>query len=81
MVVHAGGHATWRAALVWLALLAWPAVQSSAQTLTVDTVGDSLKVRAQGLSFLNGDPLVRLETPTDVTVKVTLERTLPGQGL
>jgi len=37
---------------VWLALLVCQAVESSAQTLTIDTVGDSLKIRAPGFSFL-----------------------------
>ena len=43
-----------RAAVVLLALLAWPAVRSSAQTLTVDIVGEVLKIRAPGFSFLTG---------------------------
>jgi hypothetical protein len=55
---------------VLLALLAWPAVRSSAQTLTVDTVGDALRIRAPGFSFLKGDPLARLKDGRSVRVEL-----------
>jgi hypothetical protein len=56
--------------VVLLALLAWPAVRSSAQTLTVDTVGEALKIRAAGFSFLRGDPLARLKDGRSVRVEL-----------
>jgi hypothetical protein len=55
---------------VLLALLAWPAVRSSAQALTVDTVDDALKIRAPGFSFLKGDPLARLKDGRSVRVEL-----------
>ena len=68
-----------RAAIVLLALLLWPALPSSAQTLTVDTVGDSLKIRAPGLSFLKGDPLARLKDGRSVRVELAAI-VLPAPG-
>ena len=65
--------------MVVLALLAWPAVCSSAQTLTVDTVGDALKIRAPGFSFLKGDPLARLKDGRSVRVELAA-MVLPGPG-
>ena len=62
-----------------LILLAWPPAWSSAQTLTVDTGGDSLKIRAQGFSFLRGDPLARLKDGQSVRVELTAT-VLPGPG-
>jgi hypothetical protein len=59
-----------RAAVVLLALLTWPAVRASAQTLTVDTAGDALKIRAAGFSFLKGDPLTRLKDGRSVRVEL-----------
>lgn len=79
MVAHTGRQASRRAALLWLALLVWPAVQSSAQTLTVDTVGDSLKVRAPGFSFLKGDPVLRLKDGRSVRVELAA-LVLPAPG-
>jgi hypothetical protein len=79
VVAHAGRHATRRAALVWLALLVCQAVESSAQTLTIDTVGDSLKIRAPGFSFLKGDPLLRLKDGRSVRVELAA-LVLPSPG-
>lgn len=79
MVAHARRDPTRRAVLVWLALLVCPAAQSSAQTLTVDTVGDSLKIRAPGFSFLKGDPLVRLKDGRSVRVELAA-LVLPSPG-
>jgi len=68
------------AAVVLLVLLAWPGVQSRAQTLTVDTIGSTLKIRAQGFSFLKGDPLVRLKDGQLVRVELTaMVLRAPGQ--
>jgi hypothetical protein len=53
-----------------LALLTWPAVRTSAQTLTVDTAGDALKISAAGFSFLKGDPLTRLKDGRSVRVEL-----------
>lgn len=79
MVAHADRQPTRRTALVWLALLVWPVVQSSAQTLTVDTIGDSLKIRAPGFSFLKGDPLARLKDGRSVRVELAA-LVLPSPG-
>ena len=63
-----------------LVLLFWPAEQSSAQTLTVDTVNEALKIRAQGFSFLKGDPLARLKDGQSVRVELTaMVLRAPGQ--
>ena len=62
-----------------LALLAWPAVRSSAQTLTVDTAGEALKIRAPGFSFLKGDPLARLKDGRSVRVELAA-MVLPAPG-
>jgi hypothetical protein len=70
-----------RAAAVLLALLAWPAVRVSAQTLTVDTVGGTLKIRAPGFSFLKGDPLARLKDGRSVRVELAaLVMAAPGKS-
>ena len=68
-----------RAAVVLLALLAWPALRSSAQTLTVDAVGEALKIRASGFSFLKGDPLARLKDGRSVRVELAA-MVLPAPG-
>ena len=53
-----------------LALLAWPVARVSSQGLTVDVVGDALKIRAPAFSFLNGDPLARLKDGRSVRVEL-----------
>jgi hypothetical protein len=53
-----------------LALLAWAAHSLSAQTLTVDVVGDVLKIRVSGFNFLQGDPLARLKDGRSVHVEL-----------
>ena len=68
-----------RAALVLLALLPWPTVPVSAQALAVDAVGDALKIRAPGFSFLKGDPLARLKDGRAVRVELAA-LVLPGPG-
>ena len=68
-----------RTAVVLLACLLWPAVRSSAQTLTVDTVGDSLRIRAPGFSFLKGDPLARLKDGRSVRVELAA-MVMPAPG-
>jgi hypothetical protein len=66
------------AAIVLLALIACPA-QASAQTLTIETAGDSVKIRAQGFSFLRGDALARLKDGQSVRVELTA-MVLPASG-
>ena len=53
-----------------LALLAWPVARVSAQALTVDIVGDALRIRAPAFSFLSGDPLTRLKDGRSVRVEL-----------
>jgi hypothetical protein len=65
--------------VVLLALLAWPALRSSAQTATVDVVGEALKIRAPGFSFLKGDPLARLKDGRSVRVELAA-MVLPEPG-
>ena len=59
-----------RVAVALLVVLAWPAARSMAQSLTVDAVGDALKIRAPGFSFLKGDPLARLKEGRSVRVEL-----------
>ena len=49
-----GEHRAWRAAAAVLALLAWPGVPVSAQTLTTEAAGDALKIRVAGLQLPEG---------------------------
>ena len=53
-----------------LALLVWPAAPVSAQAVTVDAIGDALKIRAPAFSFLKGDPLERLKDGRSVRVEL-----------
>lgn len=53
-----------------LALLAWPAARLAAQVMTVDAVGDALKIHAPGFSFLKGDPLARLKDGRSLRVEL-----------
>ena len=71
--------AAWRVVLALVAMLAWPAVRSSAQGVTIDTSGDALKIRAPGFSFLKGEPLVRLKDGRTVRVELS-GLVLPGPG-
>ncbi len=59
-----------RVVVALVALLVWPVAQSFAQILTVDAVGDALKIRAPGFSFLKGDPLTRLKDGRSVRVEL-----------
>jgi hypothetical protein len=68
-----------RVVVALLAMLAWPAVRSSAQGLTIDAVGDALKIRAPGFSFLKGEPLARLKDGRSVRVELS-GLVLPGPG-
>jgi hypothetical protein len=68
-----------RTAVVLLAWVLCPAVRSSAQTLTVDPVGDSLRIRAPGFSFLKGDPLARLKDGRSVRLELAA-MVMPGPG-
>jgi hypothetical protein len=53
-----------------LALVACPVARVSAQALTVDVVGDALRIRAPAFSFLSGDPLARLKDGRSVRVEL-----------
>ena len=59
-----------RVVVALLVGLAWPAAPSTAQGVTVDAVGDALKIRAPGFSFLKGDPLARLKEGRSVRVEL-----------
>jgi hypothetical protein len=64
-----------------LALLACPVARVSAQALTVDVVGDALKIRAPAFSFLTGDPLARLKDGRSVRVELAaLVLAAPGKS-
>ena len=54
-------------------------LRSSAQALTVDTVGDALRIRAPGFSFLKGEPLARLKDGRSVRVELAA-MVLAGAG-
>lgn len=68
-----------QAAAILLALFAWPVTSASAQTVTVDVVGELLKIRAPGFSFLKGDPLARLKDGQAVRVELAA-MVLPAPG-
>jgi hypothetical protein len=68
-----------RAAVVLIASLAWPAAPVFAQSVTVDPVGDTLRVRAPGFTFLKGDPLLRLKDGRSVRVELAA-MVLAGPG-
>lgn len=70
-----------RAAVVSLALLAWPVARAGAQAVTVDTVGDVLKIRGSAFGFLQGDPLERLKDGRSVRVELAaLVLAAPGRS-
>jgi hypothetical protein len=68
-----------RTAIACLALLVWPVERAWAQALTVDRVGDSLRIRAAGFSFLKGEPLARLKDGRSVRVELAA-MVLPAPG-
>ena len=68
-----------RASAAVLALVLWPAERSSAQALTVDAVGEALRIRAPGFSFLKGDLLTRVRDGRSVRVELAA-LVLPGPG-
>ncbi len=70
---------TWRAVPVVLAVLVCSTVWASAQSLTIDTAGEALKIRAPGFSFLKGEPLARLKDGRSVRVELTA-MVLPAPG-
>jgi hypothetical protein len=76
-VVVPGG----RAAVLAIAVLSAPVARVSAQTLTVETVGDALRIRAPAFSFLKGDPLSRLKDGRSVRVELAaMVLTAPGKS-
>jgi hypothetical protein len=52
-----------------VAAVAGPAMLS-AQTLTIDSAGEALRIRVSGLSFLSGDPVARLKDGRAVRVEL-----------
>jgi hypothetical protein len=68
-----------RAALLLLALLVWPALPASAQSLTIEPAGEAIKIRAPGLSFLEGEPVARLKDGRSVRVELAA-MALPAPG-
>jgi len=50
----------WRTSLVALALIASPGVHPSAQSLTISTSAGTLRAKAPGFRFIQGEPLSRL---------------------
>jgi hypothetical protein len=59
-------------ALALAALLVAGGPSASAQTLTMATAGDAIKLRATGWSFLTEEPLARLKEGRTVRVEVTV---------
>ncbi len=69
------------AAAVLLALVASAPIRVSAQTVTVDTVGDALRIHAPGFSFLKGESLARLKDGRSVRVElVAAVLSAPGKS-
>jgi hypothetical protein len=68
-----------RAVTAIVVLLAWSALGAAEQSITVDTVGETLKIRVSGFSFLNGDPLLRLKDGRSIRVELAA-MVLPGPG-
>jgi hypothetical protein len=64
---------------VFFAVLAVPAVRVSSQVVTVDTVGEELRIRAPTFSFLEGDTLARLKDGRSVRVELAA-MVLAGPG-
>jgi hypothetical protein len=71
----AGGVAGWRTTL---GILLLPALLV-AQSVTVTTVGDAVRVRAPGFGFIRGEPLARLKDGRSVRVDLGLA-VLPKPG-
>ena len=64
-----------------LALVASAPMRVSAQTVTVDTVGDALRIHAPGFSFLKGESLARLKDGRSVRVElVAAVLSAPGKS-
>jgi hypothetical protein len=62
-----------------LVLFAASVLAVSAQTLSIQTAGDALKIRVAGFSFLSGDLLARLKDGRSVQVELAA-MVLPGPG-
>lgn len=77
--IHAACGAPGWVWFVALAVVAWPAVHLSAQSVTVSKVGDAVTVRAPGFAFIKGEPLVRLKDGRSVRVDLVLA-VLPRPG-
>lgn len=70
--------ASWRASVL-LALLLWPSPRLCAQSLTIDLVGDAMKIRASSFDFLKGDLLRRLKDGRSVRLELAA-LVLPAPG-
>lgn len=68
-----------RAALLVFALLAGPPAEGLAQSLSVHTTGDQLRIRTTRFTFLGGDTIARLKDGRSVRVELTL-MVLPAPG-
>jgi hypothetical protein len=64
---------------LWCAFCAWSVTPSLAQSLTVDTVGEALRIRGTGFSILQGEPLTRLHDGRTVRLELTA-MVLPAPG-
>jgi hypothetical protein len=64
---------------VVLAMLLWSGTRVLAQSLSIDTSGDVLKVRAAGFSFLKGEPVARLKDGRSQRVEMTVTA-IPAPG-
>jgi hypothetical protein len=58
--------------VVLFALTVSTPMRVSAQAITVDTVGDALRIHAPGFSFLTGQPLARLKDGRSVRVELVV---------
>ena len=69
------------AAAVLLVLVASAPMRVSGQTITVDAVGDALRIHAPGFSFLKGESLARLKDGRSVRIElVAAVLSAPGKS-
>lgn len=68
-----------RAALLVFALLACPPPDGFAQSISVHTTGEQLRIRTTRFTFLGGDTIARLKDGRSVRVELTL-MVLPAPG-
>jgi hypothetical protein len=70
----------WQARLLTLVFLASTALPLSAQTLTVNVVGDALRVEARGFGFIEGALLARLKEGRSVRIDFELSVLAKPEG-